>query len=280
MPSQATCAEAGLASGHRPRLPTTAPRDSATRKRPRGDDAASAMRRRQSPCRASPGRRISVTCGSAATASSSRVTGRASRLRASRTHELAPVGERHLDLSSQLGHGVASLGPASEKRRPGPALRRPGPAPVDCCRPTSPAAARRAPRWRPAPRRGAPPARGTASSSRSPCPARWQNLTVSGSPPCSPQMPTLRSGRVLRPLLDADLDQLADALLVEGRERVGRPDLLLRRYSGRNLPASSRLTPNVICVRSLVPKLKNSATSAISSAVSAARGISIIVPTR
>jgi hypothetical protein len=29
----------------------------------------------------------------------------------------------------------------------------------------------------------------------------------------------------------------------------------------------------------LVPKLKNSATSAISSAVSAARGISIIVPT-
>ena len=51
-------------------------------------------------------------------------------------------------------------------------------------------------------------------------------------------------------------------------------------YSGRNLPASSRLTPSVICVRSLVPKLKNSATSAISSAVSAARGISIMVPTR
>ena len=36
----------------------------------------------------------------------------------------------------------------------------------------------------------------------------------------------------------------------------------------------------VIWVRSLVPKLKNSATSAISSAVSAPRGTSIIVPTR
>ena len=41
---------------------------------------------------------------------------------------------------------------------------------------------------------------------------------------------------------------------------------------------SSRLNPNVIWVRSLVPKLKKSATSAISSARSAARGVSIIVP--
>ena len=35
---------------------------------------------------------------------------------------------------------------------------------------------------------------------------------------------------------------------------------------------SSRLKPKVICVRSLVPKRKNSASSAIWSAVSAARG--------
>jgi len=42
---------------------------------------------------------------------------------------------------------------------------------------------------------------------------------------------------------------------------------------------SSRLKPNVIWVRSFVPKLKNSAVSAIRSAVRAARGISIIVPT-
>ena len=41
---------------------------------------------------------------------------------------------------------------------------------------------------------------------------------------------------------------------------------------------SSRLKPKVIWVRSLVPKLKNSATSAIWLATRAARGISIIVP--
>src|SRR5579885_1393951 len=50
-------------------------------------------------------------------------------------------------------------------------------------------------------------------------------------------------------------------------------------YFSRNLPsASSRLMPKVVCVRSLVPKLKKSATSAICPAVSAARGSSIIVP--
>ena len=52
------------------------------------------------------------------------------------------------------------------------------------------------------------------------------------------------------------------------------------RYSGRNLPASSRENPNVSWVRSLVPNEKNSASSAIRSAVMAARGTSIIVPTR
>ena len=46
------------------------------------------------------------------------------------------------------------------------------------------------------------------------------------------------------------------------------------------MPASSRLKPKVIWVRSLVPKEKNSASVAISSAVRAARGISIMVPTR
>ena len=37
------------------------------------------------------------------------------------------------------------------------------------------------------------------------------------------------------------------------------------------MPASSREKPKVICVRSLVPKQKNSASSAITSAVSAAK---------
>mmetsp|Transcript_32478 Transcript_32478/g.51976 ORF Transcript_32478/g.51976 Transcript_32478/m.51976 type:complete len:481 (+) Transcript_32478:363-1805(+) len=52
------------------------------------------------------------------------------------------------------------------------------------------------------------------------------------------------------------------------------------KYVGRNLDTSSRLYPNVICVRSLVPKEKNSASEAIWSDRRAARGISIIVPTR
>ena len=42
---------------------------------------------------------------------------------------------------------------------------------------------------------------------------------------------------------------------------------------------SSRENPSVICVRSFVPNEKNSATSAIWLAVTAARGTSIIVPT-
>lgn len=49
-------------------------------------------------------------------------------------------------------------------------------------------------------------------------------------------------------------------------------------YDGRNLPASSLDKPKPICVRSFVPKLKNSASFAISPAVSAALGTSIIVP--
>ena len=44
-------------------------------------------------------------------------------------------------------------------------------------------------------------------------------------------------------------------------------------------PLSSRLMPSTVCVRSFVPKLKNSASLAISSATRAARGTSIIVPT-
>ena len=41
---------------------------------------------------------------------------------------------------------------------------------------------------------------------------------------------------------------------------------------------SSRLNPSVVCVRSLVPNEKKSASRAISSAIRQARGSSIIVP--
>ncbi len=50
------------------------------------------------------------------------------------------------------------------------------------------------------------------------------------------------------------------------------------RYVPMNPLMSSRLKPNVICVRSFVPNEKNSASAAIWSAVRAARGSSIIVP--
>ena len=81
-----------------------------------------------------------------------------------------------------------------------------------------------------------------------------------------------------RPFSTRDLDELADARRVDRRERVLLDDLELL-VCGRNVPESSRDMPSAVCVRSLVPKLKNSADCAISSAVSAPRGTSIIVPT-
>ena len=81
-------------------------------------------------------------------------------------------------------------------------------------------------------------------------------------------------------LLRSHGDHLADASLVELLERVGLEYVVVRGSACRNLPsASSREKPKVIWVRSLVPKLKKSAYSAISFAVTAARGISIMVPT-
>jgi hypothetical protein len=52
------------------------------------------------------------------------------------------------------------------------------------------------------------------------------------------------------------------------KESAGR--IFFSTFSGTKPPMSSREKPNVICVRSLVPKEKNSAVPAILSAVSAA----------
>ena len=88
-------------------------------------------------------------------------------------------------------------------------------------------------------------------------------------------------GLVARPALDADAHELADAGLVDRLERVALAAGPARGRRGIiRLSTSSRLKPNVIWVRSLVPKRKKSASSAISSARSAARGVSIIVPMR
>ena len=51
-------------------------------------------------------------------------------------------------------------------------------------------------------------------------PILWQNLTDSGSPPCSPQMPSLMVGAGLAALGRGHLHQLPDARLIEGGEGV------------------------------------------------------------
>ena len=62
----------------------------------------------------------------------------------------------------------------------------------------------------------------------------------------------------LASLCSGHLHQLADAILIESGERILLEDPAFR-YAGRNLLMSSREMPKVVCVRSLVPKLKNSA---------------------
>ena len=78
--------------------------------------------------------------------------------------------------------------------------------------------------------------------------------------------------------LGGDADEFPDALAVDRHEGVDCENAL-RCIDAQKLAASSRLIPKVVCVRSLVPKEKNSAVSAISPARSAARGSSIMVPT-
>ncbi len=78
--------------------------------------------------------------------------------------------------------------------------------------------------------------------------------------------------------IDADAHELAHALLIDGDEGVGGQDALLG-VGPQEVAASSREMPSAVCVRSLVPKEKNSAVSAMSPARRAARGSSIIVPT-
>ena len=97
----------------------------------------------------------------------------------------------------------------------------------------------------PGPPRVARSARGTASNSRSPCRPCGRTSTLSGSPPCSPQMPTFRCWpcfalRLVAALLDADLDQLADAVDVDRLERIDRQDLFLqvRRHEALDVVAA------------------------------------------
>ena len=74
-------------------------------------------------------------------------------------------------------------------------------------------------------------------------------------------------------------DQPPDAIDIEGLEGADLEDAVLDVAAKNEDSTSSRQKPQVIWVRSLVPKEKNSAAFAISCAVTAARGSSIIVPT-
>ena len=58
---------------------------------------------------------------------------------------------------------------------------------------------------------------------------------LAGSPPCSPQTPSLSFGRALRPALGGHLDERADALLIERDERILRQDARLD-VRGQELP--------------------------------------------
>ncbi len=79
-----------------------------------------------------------------------------------------------------------------------------------------------------------------------------------GSPPCSPQMPSLIPGRAARPRSFAIRTSApTPATSIDWNGSFAK--MPASTYAPRNLPASSREMPSVVCVRSLVPKLKNSA---------------------
>src|SRR5271155_1944249 len=95
-------------------------------------------------------------------------------------------------------------------------------------------------------------------------PTSWQNLTDSGSPPCSPQIPTSRFGRVFRPRsMPIFTSSPTPTWSIAANGSCFR--IPSSRYAVRILFTSSREKPNVVWVRSLVPKEKNSASLAISS---------------
>ena len=88
---------------------------------------------------------------------------------------------------------------------------------------------------RPGPRPAGRSAPGRASSSRSRARPRRRSAIDSGSPPCSPHTPTLRSGTGGPAPLGAEADQLADAVGVDHLERVALEQALLQ--IGRHHPA-------------------------------------------
>ena len=99
-----------------------------------------------------------------------------------------------------------------------------------------------------------------------------------GSPPCSPHMPISIPGLTPRPAAIPIFIKLPTPLTsIDWNGFLSNNSFSI--YSGRNFPSTSSLLKlNVPCVKSLVPKLKNSAVFASSFAVNAALTTSIIVP--
>ena len=115
----------------------------------------------------------------------------------------------------------------------------------------------------PAPPQGVPSASGMGSRKRSSANpvAELHRLRFSSMLAADAQLQVLP--RVERPLANGGLQQLANPFLIQHCERVLLEDSLSTIYAGRNWLMSSREIPKVVCVRSLVPKLKNSASFAI-----------------
>ncbi len=66
-------------------------------------------------------------------------------------------------------------------------------------------------------------------------PTLWQNFTLVASPPCSPQIPTLRSGRVERPFSMAILTSIPTPLWIQTLERIGLEDALAAVFFAGNI---------------------------------------------
>lgn len=79
--------------------------------------------------------------------------------------------------------------------------------------------------------------------------------------------------------LGGNADQLSHTIEIERDERIAFNNALALIGIDKTCRVIAEI-PKVVCVRSLVPKEKNSAASAITCARSAARGNSIMVPVR
>ena len=131
----------------------------------------------------------------------------------------------------------------------------------------------------PARRRPARPARGTASTTRSRAREWWKNSIESGSPPCSPQIPSFRSRFADAPEPRAHPHELADAGRVDRLERRAVEDLQVD-VAGEDpaLDVVAREAERRSASGRSCRTRRSRRASAIASARKHARGSSIIVP--